>query len=114
MLLIDGPSPREQIELLCGMPGDGKAEIAETLAGEHAAARRALQQALLDEVGLDHLLDDVALLGERGGQRLHADRAAIVVLGDAAQEATVHGIEALAVDIETPERRVGRGRVDAL
>jgi len=29
--------------------------------GQHPAARRALQQALLDEIGLDRILDRVAL-----------------------------------------------------
>ena len=43
------------------------------------------KQALLDQIGLDHLLEHVALLRERGGQGLDADRAAAVVLGDAAR-----------------------------
>ena len=34
--------------------------------GRDAAARGALQIALLDQVGLDHILDRVALLADRG------------------------------------------------
>ena len=54
--------------------------------GQHAPARRALDQALLDEIGLDHVLDHVARFRERRGQRLDADRPAAVVLGDAARD----------------------------
>jgi hypothetical protein len=48
-----------------------------------APARRALDEALLDQIGLDDLLDRVARLGQRGRDRLDADRAAAVILGDA-------------------------------
>jgi hypothetical protein len=50
---------------------------------EHPPARRALDQALLEEVGLDRLLDGVALLGEGRRDRLDADRPAAVVDADA-------------------------------
>src|SRR5262245_27185315 len=92
-------STGQQIELLCRVSRHGEAEVAEALAAEHAAARRALKQALLNEIGLDHFLDDVALLGERGGKRLDPDRAAVVVLGDAVQEPAVLGVEPLPVDV---------------
>ena len=47
--------------------------------GQQAAARRALQEALLQQERLDHLLQRVALLGQRRRQRVDADRAAAVV-----------------------------------
>src|SRR5664279_4418707 len=43
--------------------------------GGDAAARRALQEALLDEKGLDHVFDRVALLADRRGDVVEADRA---------------------------------------
>jgi hypothetical protein len=45
---------------------------------QHAAARRALDEALLDQIGLDDLLDGVARLAERRGKGVDSDRAAIV------------------------------------
>ena len=36
--------------------------------GRHAPARRALQKALLDQVGLDHVLDGARLLADAGGE----------------------------------------------
>jgi hypothetical protein len=40
----------------------------------HAPARRALQIALLDQVGFEHVLDGVALFADGGGEVVHADR----------------------------------------
>src|SRR5450755_4904993 len=40
--------------------------------GGDAAARRALQEALLDEKGLDHVFDRVALLADRRGDVVEA------------------------------------------
>ncbi len=57
----------------------GQAEMAEGVAGDQPAARRALQEAALDQIGLDDVLDGVARLRQRGGDRLDADRAAAVV-----------------------------------
>src|SRR5690606_13313659 len=54
-------------------------EVAVGLAGGHAPARGAHQEALLDQVGLDHVLQGAALLRQRGGQRFHAHRAAVEV-----------------------------------
>ena len=54
----------------------------ERLRREQPAARRALHEALLDQEGLDDLLDRVARLGQRRGDGLDADRAAAEILGD--------------------------------
>ncbi len=82
--------------------------------GQHAAARRALHEALLHQIRLDHLLDHVALLAKRRRQGLDADRAAAVIVGDAAQIAPVHRVEPAAVDLEPQQRRVGGSGVDLL
>src|SRR3546814_10794607 len=52
----------------------------------HAAARGAHQEALLDQEGLDHVLEGAALFAQRGGQRLDPDRAAVEGLHDDAQQ----------------------------
>ncbi len=89
-----------------------QAEIGVGEVGQHAAARRALHEALLDEVRLDHVLDHVALLGQRRGDGLDADRAAGVVLGDAAAGSAGPWRRARAVDLEALQRvrRRRRGR----
>ena len=56
--------------------------MAEGVRRQEPPARRALHEALLDEIGLDDVLDRVARLGERGGDRLDADRAAAELDGD--------------------------------
>src|SRR5262245_64844237 len=78
------------------------------MAGEQAAARRALHQALLDQERLDDLLDRVARLRQRRRDGLDPDRAAAVVRRDEGEIAAVHGIEAGAVDLEREQRAVGR------
>jgi hypothetical protein len=42
-----------------------------------AAARRALQEALVHQEGLDHVLDRVALIADRRGDVVEADGAAV-------------------------------------
>ena len=88
--------------------------MAEGVGGEHAAARRALHEALLDQVGLDDLLDGVARLGERRGHCLDADRPAAVVLGNGAKIAAVHGVETGVIDLERKQRPVGKLAIDLL
>src|SRR5262249_18415779 len=53
-----------------------QAEVIVGPLGEDAAARGALQQALLKQVGLEHVLDRVLLLADRDRQSREADRAA--------------------------------------
>ena len=66
----------------------------EGLAGQHAAARRALDEALLDQIGLDDLLERVARLAEGGGDGFDADRAAIVEFGNGGEVAPIELVEA--------------------
>ena len=58
-------------------------------------------------IGLDDLLQRVARLRQRRRQRLDADRAAVVVRGDAGEIAAVERIEAFGVDLELAQRAVG-------
>src|SRR5271154_1906158 len=80
---------------------------------QHAAARRALHEALLKQVGLDDFFDDVALVTERRCDRLDPDRTARIVFGNAAQVAPVHAVETARIDVEPQQRRVGSNGVDA-
>ena len=74
--------------------------------------RRSGDETKLDQIGLDHFLDRVARLGEAGGQRLHADRATLVDVGDHVEVAPVHRVEAELIDLHPVERAVGGPGVD--
>src|SRR5208282_4496809 len=89
-----------EAELGCGGGGRGEAEVPVAALREHAPARRALDEPLLDEIGLDHLLEHVALIAEGRGKRLDPRRPAAVVVREAAHIAPVHGVETGAVDLE--------------
>src|SRR5215475_9746566 len=102
----------EQPELPRIARGLGEAEITEGMRRQQPAARRALDEALLDHERLDDLLDRVARLRQRRSNRLDADRAAAVVLRDHRDIAPVHGIETGAVDFERVQRLVGGAPVD--
>src|SRR5262245_16700041 len=51
-----------------------EAEVEVGRDGARAAARRALEVALLYEIGLEHVLYGVALLADRSGEIVDADR----------------------------------------
>src|SRR4029453_8065339 len=84
-----------------------QAEMLVGVTGGDAAARGAHDEALLDQIGLDHILDRAALLAERRRETLDADRAAVKLLDDRHQELAVHHVEAERVDVEHVERRLG-------
>src|SRR5262245_53021703 len=71
----------EKSELRRVAGGFCEAEVAKGVRGEQTPARRALDEALLDQEGLDDLLDGVARLRQSGRDRLDPDRATTVVLG---------------------------------
>ena len=81
--------------------------------GQHPATRGTLHEPLLYQIRLDDLLDDIALVAERGCHRFDPDRAAPVVFGDAAQVAPIHTVEAAPVDFEPQQRRIGGRPIDA-
>ena len=81
---------------------------------EHAAPGGAQDEALLNEEGFDHVFEGVAGFGQRGCQRFDSDGAAVVVFGDSAKVAAVHGVEPDVIDLEAGEGRVGDGAVDGV
>lgn len=72
-----------------------------------APARGALQVALLDQVGLDHILNGFALFTNARSNVVQPNRAAVKAVNDRLQQLAVHQIEPLRIDIEHGERAVG-------
>ena len=79
----------------------------------HAAARRALQIALLDEIGLEHILDGLGILADRMREVLQTDGAAREFLDHGEEQLAVHDVEPERVDIEHLERGFGDALRDA-
>ena len=79
-------------------------EVAEGALGGAAAARRPLEQAALEQVGLVDVLDRVRLLADRDGERREPDGAAAEVRADGREDLAVQAIQALVVDLEEVER----------
>src|ERR1043165_668176 len=90
-----------------------QAEMLVGVTGGDAAARGAHHEALLNQIGLDHVLDRAALLAERRRETFDADRAAIEFLDDRQQELAIHHVEAERIDVEHVERRLGHFVGDA-
>src|SRR5690606_38191368 len=67
---------------------------------------------LLDEVGLEDVLDGAAFLAQRSGEALDTDRAAVELVDDRQQQAPVHRIEAAGVDLQQVHRLAGNLRGD--
>src|SRR5207248_8003567 len=79
----------------------------------HAAAGRSLEEALLKQVRLVHVLDGVGLLAHRHRQRGEPHRAALELLADRAEDVAVEAVEAGMVHLEQVERLLGHLAVDA-
>ena len=73
-----------------------------------AAARRALEEAGLEEVGLVEVLERAAVLAERGGDRADADGTAAELLDDRREDPPVELVEAVLVHLEA-RQRLARG-----
>src|SRR5207249_5584637 len=82
---------------------DAPAEVRVGERGGDPALRRAHQVAFLDEEGLVDVLDGVALLGDRSGERLDPDRTPREAVDDGEQQRAVHLVEARLVDVEEAE-----------
>ena len=87
-------------------PGGSSPRCSNARLRGRAAARRALDQAALEQVRLVDVLDRVLLLADRDRERREPDRAAAELLADRAQDLAVEAVEALVVDLEQVERRL--------
>src|SRR4051812_12198650 len=88
-------------------------QVGEGGGGGHPSARRALEEAALEQVRLVHVLDRVGLLGDGDRERREPDRAALELLADRAQDVAVEPVEPGVVDLEQVERLLGHIAVDA-
>jgi hypothetical protein len=75
------------------------------LGGQHAALRRALKIAFLNEERLVHFFQRFRLFAHGDGDRAHANGTAAVVFGHDTQHALVHLVEAGRIDLKELERR---------
>ena len=78
--------------------------------GRHPPARRALQEAFLDQERLVDVLERAAVLADRGGDRLDAGGTALVVLDQRDQDLAVDLVEAELVDLEQSRARAAPRR----
>ena len=81
-----------------------------TEVGDHAAARRPLEEAELQQVRLVDVLDRVGLLAERDGEGRQPDRPAAELERDRLEELAVDALEPLLVDLEQLQRLAARRR----
>src|SRR5262245_41687055 len=79
---------------------------------QHPPTRSALHEALLDEIGLDNLLDRIARLAERGGDGFDPHWAAVIALRDKRKITPVEGIEPALVHFQPCERRIRNHLID--
>ena len=106
--LLTWCSCSEQSRLLAGL----RVRLAQVLVGppgRHPAARRAVEEAELQQVRLDHIHDRVRLLAQRGRDRLQPHRPAAKVADDAAQHRPVQRVQPQVVDVQQRQRLL-RGR----
>jgi len=75
--------------------------------GQHPAARCALEEALLDQIGLDDVLDSVTRFRQAGGDGFDPHRSAAEIAHDHVEIAPVELIEPDAVNRETGQRLIG-------
>src|SRR5262249_24280260 len=104
--LAAGPAPTGAAEEVRGRAGGDEPEMSVSRERGDAAARGALQVALLDQEGLEDVLDRVGLLADGVRQVLHPDRPARELLDHREQELAVHEVEAERVDVEHAQRRL--------
>src|SRR3712207_2423305 len=80
--------------------GRREPEVGEGRGGGHAPARRALEEAALEQVGLVDVLDRVRLLAHRDREGRQPDRAAAEARAHRGEDLAVEAVEAEGVDLE--------------
>src|SRR5689334_7566298 len=81
-------------------------QMPEGMRRQEAAARRAVDEAELDQEGLDHFLDRITRFRQRCGDGVDADRPAAEIDRDAGEIAVIERIEPARVDFEIAQRLV--------
>ena len=90
----------KQSELCRIARGFREAKMAKCVGGQKPSARRTLQIAALNEIGLDDVLDGIARLRQRRRHGLDADRPTAVVQRDGREIAPVHRVETGGIDLQ--------------
>jgi len=83
--------------------------------GDDAAARRAIQKALLHQEGLVYVFDGIDGFTDGRGDRIEADRAAAEFLDNDLKDLAVGPVETAGIDFQSIEGmigKVGRNRLD--
>src|SRR3989442_14673218 len=75
--------------------------------GGDTTPRRALEESLLDEIGLEDVFDRVAFFADGGCEVVDADRAAGELGEHRLQELAIHDVETGGVDVEHRQRGIG-------
>src|SRR2546427_42359 len=88
----------------CAARSAGSSRGGRSALRDRASARRALDEAELEQVRLVDVLDRLLLLPERCGERREADGPAFELAGDRSQQLARLAVEALLVDLEEGER----------
>src|SRR5687768_2950614 len=91
------------------LPRRCQAEILVGAGGRDTAARSAIEEPRLNEEGLVDILDGVLLLVNRRGQAVHANRTAVELVDDRAQQVAIDLIESLIIDLEQLQGIRGHG-----
>src|SRR6266540_2874096 len=73
----------------------------------NASARRSLQEARLNQIGLVQVFESSAILADRGGDRCDSDRSSAELLDDRREDPAVELVEAVLVHLQAPERFPG-------
>src|SRR5215207_2003373 len=87
-----------------GALGHRDAQVVEAALGHHPAPRSPLDQALLEEIRLVHVLDRVLLLVDGRRERREPDRAARELARDRVENRAVVAVEACAIDLQQAQR----------
>src|SRR5678816_289633 len=90
-----------------------EAEVLVSARGRHTAARRAIEEACLNEEGLVNVLDRVLLLVNSGGETVDPDRPAVELIDDRSQQLAIHFVEPVLVHLEQLQRVDRHGHRDA-
>src|SRR5690606_5144871 len=89
-----------------------QAKVQISVACDHTAARRAHDVALLDQIGLQNILDGVALFTDGRGQAINANRTAVEFFDQGQQQSSILVIQPALVDVEHVQCKIGDGPGD--
>ena len=75
----------------------------------HSPARSAQQKSLLNQIGLEYILNGTAFLADGGAETVYSHRTAVELLDNGEQQLAIHHIEALMIHIQQVQGTIGHG-----